>query len=57
MDQCVVDLTDCPSAKVGDYICMLGEKYCTADDWAKASSTINYEIVTRIPTRLPRILK
>ena len=27
----------------------------TADDWGKAASTINYEIVTRIAPRVPRI--
>ncbi|MBU6314636.1 MAG: hypothetical protein KJS70_06390, partial [Actinomycetales bacterium] len=27
----------------------------TADDWAATSSTINYEIVTRIGPRVPRI--
>ncbi|MEI7642610.1 MAG: alanine racemase, partial [Actinomycetota bacterium] len=27
----------------------------TADDWASASGTINYEIVTRIAARVPRI--
>ena len=27
----------------------------TIDEWAKACGTINYEIVTRIGTRVPRI--
>ena len=48
MDQCVVDLTDCPPANSGEYICMLGEEYCMAQDWAQAANTINYEIVTRV---------
>ena len=26
----------------------------TADDWARAAGTINYEIVTRISPRVPR---
>jgi alanine racemase len=27
----------------------------SADDWAEASGTINYEIVTRLGARVPRI--
>jgi len=27
----------------------------SADDWGKASGTINYEITTRIAARVPRI--
>jgi alanine racemase len=57
MDQCVVDLTDIPEAKTGDVLCMLGPAGCSAEQWAAAVGTINYEIVTRIPTRLPRVIK
>jgi alanine racemase len=58
MDQFVVDLgSDC-NAKSGDWVIVFGDgshgEY-TADDWGRASSSINYEIVTRIGPRVPRI--
>jgi len=58
MDQFVVDLgADC-TAQSGDWVIVFGDgshgEY-TADDWGRASSSINYEIVTRIGPRVPRI--
>ena len=55
MDQCVIDLGPESSAEAGDYVTLIGHEGYAADDWAKASGTINYEIVTRIATRVPRI--
>ena len=58
MDQFVVDLGPASKAKSGDWVVVFGNgshgEY-TADDWGAASSTINYEIVTRIGPRVPRI--
>ena len=58
MDQFVVDLGSNSLAKTGDEVIVFGDglggEY-TADEWAKASGTINYEIVTRIGSRVPRI--
>ena len=58
MDQFVVDLGINSSAKTGDEVIVFGDgssgEY-TVDEWAKASGTINYEIVTRIGSRVPRI--
>ena len=58
MDQFVVDLGSNSLAKTGDEVIVFGDgaggEY-TVDEWAKASSTINYEIVTRIGSRVPRI--
>jgi alanine racemase len=58
MDQFVVDLGPESKAKSGDWVVIFGNgshgEY-TADDWGVASSTINYEIVTRIGPRVPRI--
>lgn len=56
MDQFVVDLGSDSTAQTGDEVIVLGEGGYSADDWAKACGTINYEIVTRIAARLPRIL-
>jgi alanine racemase len=58
MDQFVVDLGAQSTAKSGDWVIVFGDgshgEY-TADDWGRASSSINYEIVTRIGPRVPRI--
>jgi len=58
MDQFVVDLGVSSLAKTGDEVIVFGDggggEY-TIDEWAKASGTINYEIVTRIGPRVPRI--
>jgi alanine racemase len=55
MDQCVVDLGPDSTATAGEYVTVIGEDGFSADDWAQAAGTINYEITTRIATRLPRI--
>jgi alanine racemase len=58
MDQFVVDLGPDSTAQSGDWVIVFGDgskgEY-TADDWGTASKSINYEIVTRIGPRVPRI--
>jgi alanine racemase len=58
MDQFVVDLGAASTAQSGDWVSVFGagtgEEY-TADDWGSASGSINYELVTRIGPRVPRI--
>ena len=58
MDQFVVDLGADSTAVSGDWVIIFGDgshgEY-TADDWGTASLSINYEIVTRIGPRVPRI--
>jgi alanine racemase len=58
MDQFVVDLGATSTAQSGDWVTVFGPgdsgEY-TADDWGSASGSINYEIVTRIGPRVPRI--
>jgi len=58
MDQFVVDLGGDSTAVSGDWVIVFGDgshgEY-TADDWGAASLSINYEIVTRIGPRVPRI--
>lgn len=56
MDQFVVDLGDAP-VRVGDTAVLFGDPSTgvpSADDWAEAAGTINYEIVTRIGDRVQR---
>ncbi|GAA1618003.1 alanine racemase [Catellatospora bangladeshensis] len=60
MDQFVVDAGDAPVAE-GDEVILFGpgdRGEPTADDWAEAVGTINYEIVTRFgSSRVPRVYR
>jgi alanine racemase len=57
MDQFVVDVGDAV-VEPGDEVLLFGPGTVgepTADDWARATGTIAYEIVTRIGARTPRV--
>jgi alanine racemase len=57
MDQIVVDLGRDFAGSAGDEVVILGRGSAgepTAQDWAAATGTINYEIVTRMAPRAPR---
>jgi alanine racemase len=57
MDQFVVDVGD-QAVREGDDVVLFGpgdRGEPTADDWAAAIGTINYEIVTRVGARVPRV--
>ncbi|MDQ1528483.1 MAG: alanine racemase [Actinomycetota bacterium] len=57
MDQFVVDVGD-DQVRVGDRAILFGDPTTgvpSADDWADAADTINYEIVTRIGPRVTRV--
>ena len=52
-----IDLTAAPNARVGSVVTLIGadgDAVISADDWAAWSDTINYEIVTRLPSELRR---
>ncbi len=58
MDQFMIDLTDLNDCKTGEEIVFLGtqgKETITADEIAKRAGTVNYEIVTRMSPRLPRL--
>ena len=58
MDQFVVDLGNDSIARTGDWAYLIGSEGgdgYTADAWGRACGTINYEIVTRIGPRVPRV--
>ena len=58
MDQFVVDLGPETAAKAGDYVVIFNNGASgefTAEAWGLASSSINYDMTTRIGPRVPRI--
>lgn len=57
MDQVMVDLGPDFAGSAGDEVVVIGrgaDGEPTAQDWAAAAGTINYEIVTRMAPRAPR---
>jgi len=54
MDQTMVDVTDISDVKMGDEALLFG-KELPVEEIAKLTNTINYEIVTGIAPRVPRI--
>ncbi|MDO5504033.1 MAG: alanine racemase, partial [Actinomycetia bacterium] len=57
MDQFMIDLGPDFAGAAGDEVVILGrgaDGEPTAQDWAAASGTINYEIVARMASRVPR---
>ncbi len=58
MDQTVLDVTRIPGAAEGDEVVVIGaqgDDRLTAEEVAAAAGTINYEIVTGLMPRLPRV--
>jgi len=59
MNLTMVDLTDIPDAHAGEVAVLLGaqgDEVISADDLARISGTINYEVVTRAAAGAPRIV-
>jgi len=58
MDQCMVDVSEVPDVKVGDEVIVMGSDgvhEVSAEDIAKATGTINYEICCAFGQRLPKV--
>jgi alanine racemase len=58
MDMCMIDVTDVPGASEGDPVVLIGSQAgerITADDIAKKTGTIAYEVLCGISNRVPRI--
>ncbi len=58
MDQCMVDVSNVPDVKVGDEVIVMGSDgvhEVSAEDIAKATGTINYEICCAFGQRLPKV--
>jgi alanine racemase len=54
MDSIAVDLTEAPDARVGSAVVLWGEGL-PVDTIAAHAGTIGYELVTRMPPRVPRV--
>lgn len=58
MDQIIVDVTGIPDVAQDDEVVLLGrqgEEEITADEVAAKAGTINYDVVTGVPHRVPRV--
>jgi alanine racemase len=58
MDLTMIDVTDIPSTAIGDEVLLIGRTpHCSigADDLARLSNTITYEILCGLSPRVPRI--
>ena len=58
MDWTTVDVTDIPNTSVGDLVTIIGKEHeceIKAEDHAKLTDTISYEITCGIGPRVPRI--
>lgn len=57
MNMTLIDVGAAPGAKPGDAVTLIGgegDTAVSADDWAQWAETINYEIVSRLPSELRR---
>lgn len=60
MNMCVLDVTNVVKVEEGDTATLIGKDKnveITADEFARLSETINYEVVTRINPLIPRVIK
>lgn len=56
MDLVTIDVTDIPDTAVGDEVTLLGDGI-SAEELAKRSQTISYEVFCRISARVPRVYR
>ncbi len=58
MDQCIIDVSHIPQVRAGDEVVLIGrqgEASLTAEQVAQRLGTINYEVVSEILARVPRV--
>jgi alanine racemase len=59
MDQTMIDVTDIPGVRAGDEVVLIGRQgtdEITVDEVARQLGTINYEVVSEILARVPRVV-
>ena len=57
MNMCMIDVTEIPDVQRGDIATLIGcdrDQEITAEEIARWSDTINYEVVSRIASHIPR---
>ena len=57
MDSFMADVTDIKNVKIGDEVYIWDNKIVTLDEIAEKCDTINYEIMSTVSDRVPRIFK
>lgn len=55
MDSCMIDVTNIENVKVGDDVYIWDNKNITLEEIAEKCNTINYEILSTISYRVPRV--
>jgi alanine racemase len=58
MDQSMIDVTDIPGVRQGDEVVLIGQQggdRITVGEVAERLGTINYEVVSEILARVPRV--
>ena len=54
-DSILVDVTHLQNVSIGDKVYIYDNELVTLEDIAKISNTINYEILSNISERVPRV--
>lgn len=54
MDQCMIDVTGCESISVGDEVILFGKGGSRISEYSSLASTINYETICVLSSRIPR---
>lgn len=57
MDSCMIDITNIENVKVGDDVYIWDNINITLEEIAEKCNTINYEIISTISERVPRVFK
>jgi len=60
MNMATVDVTYVDKVKVGDEVIIIGKQgdnYITVSSFGELSEQVNYELLTRLPSRIKRIIK
>lgn len=59
MNLIIVDITDIPETEIGDEVVMIGEqgeRVITVHSFTEMTEHINYELLTRLPDNIPRVV-
>jgi len=60
MNMASVDVTYVPGVRVGDEVVIIGQQgdnYITISSFGELSDQVNYELLTRLPSKIKRVIK